>query len=135
MARYSGKDLYIAWIHSGGTTVLGGDYRTLDIPESADEIDASAGSDTRKVMLAGQVSASFTVELLPQEAGTVLFAAVAPQTSGTLQWSPEGTTVGNQKKTAAATILGRNEAFSYNDVVTLRINGSLIADTTTAVWA
>lgn len=134
MARYSGKNLYIEWIYSGGTVVLSGDYRTLDIPETADEIDASAGDDTRKVTLAGQVSASWSLEMLPLEAGTVLFDAVAPQATGTLRWSPEGTTSGNQKKTAAATILGRNESFGYNTVATLRINGSLTADTTTETW-
>jgi len=135
MARYHGRDLYVEWIDTGGTTVLSGDYRTLDIPESADEIDASAGADTRKVMLAGQVSAAFTLEILAAEAGTVLFAEVAPQSTGTLRWYPEGTTAGNQEKYAAATILGRNEAYNYNDVTTLRINGSLIADITVATSA
>jgi len=134
MSRYSGTDLYVEWINSSGTVVLSGDYRTLDIPESADEIDASAGSDTRKQTLAGQVSATWTLELLPQGSGTVLFAAVAPQSTGTLRWSPEGTVSGKQQKSAAATILGRNEAFGYNDVTTLRINGSLTADTTTSAW-
>lgn len=134
MARYSGKDLYIEWVSSSGTTVISGDYRTLDIPESADEIDASAGSDTRKFTLPGQVAASWTLEMLPQEAGTVVFAAVAPQTIGTLRWSPEGTASGKQKKYAAATILGRNEAFGYNSVATLRLNGSLTSATTITVW-
>lgn len=134
MARYSGKDLYVEWIDTSGTLVISGDYRTLDIPETADEIDASAGSDTRKVTLAGQVAASWTFEMLQQSAGTALFDRVAPQSTGTLRWSPEGTASGKQKKSAAATILGRNETFPYNDVVTLRLNGSLTADTALSSW-
>ena len=134
MARYSGKNLYLEFITTSGTTVLSGDYRTLDIPETADEIDASAGNDTRKVMLAGQVSATWTLEMLPLEAGTALFTAMAPQTEGTLRWSPEGTASGKQQKYAAATILGRNENIGYNSVVTLRLNGTLTADTTISTW-
>jgi len=134
MARYSGKDLYIEWLDTSGTLVLSGDYRTLDIPEIADEIDASAGSDVRKVTLAGQVSATWTLEVLPLEGGTALFARVAPQSSGTLQWSPEGTANGKQKKTAAAMILGRNESFGYNTITTLRLSGSLTADISTTTW-
>lgn len=134
MARYSGKNLYLEFITTSGTTVLSGDYRTLDIPETADEIDASAGNDTRKVMLAGQVSATWTLEMLPLEAGTALFTAMAPQTEGTLRWSPEGTASGKQQKYAAATILGRNENIGYNSVATLRLNGTLTADTTISTW-
>ena len=134
MARYSGKNLYIEWIDDSGTLVLSGDYRTLEIPESADEIDASAGSDTRKVTLAGQVSATWTLELLPLESGTALFERVAPQNTGTLRWSPEGTASGKQQKYAAATILGRSETFGYNSVTTLRLNGSLTSDSTLGTW-
>jgi len=135
MSRYAGSALYVQWIDTSGTTVLSGDYRTLDVPESADEIDATAGADVFKTTLAGAVGHPWTLEILAQESGTVLFESMAPRASGTLRWYPEGTAVGKQEKYATGVILGRNEAYAYGDVVTLRINGSLNAAITVATSA
>ena len=134
MARYSGRELYIEWIDTSGTLNLSGDYRTLNVPETADEIDATAGSDTHKTTLAGAAGGTWTLEMLSAESGTATFARVAPRSSGTLRWSQEGTASGKQKKSAAATIFGRSESIGYNAVTTLSINGTLNADITVASW-
>jgi len=134
MARYTGANLYIEWVHSAGTVVLSGDYRTLNIPESADEIDATAGGDTHKTTLAGPAGTTWTLEMLQLEGGTALFSTCAPRSSGTLRWSPEGTASTKPKKYAAATIFGRNENLGYNAVTTLTLNGTLNSTITVSAW-
>ena len=122
MSRFTGKDLYVKF----GSTVLTADHRTFDVDETADQIDATAGADTRKVYLAGLIDGKASMSLLGTSGGTTDWAAVTPQTSGTLEWGPEGTTGGKPKFTCGtALVLGRKTSYPYNDVVSYDINWAL----------
>jgi len=122
MARFTGKDLYVKF----GTTVLTADHREFNVGEAADQIDASAGSGTRKEYLAGLVDGNASMTLLGTTGGTTTWAACAPQTSGTLEWAPEGTAGGKPKFTCGtAIVLGRDTAYPYNDVVSYDIKWGL----------
>lgn len=134
MARYSGASLVVRFITPTATANWSSDYRSLDVNETADTIDSSAGSDTYKNSLAGQVSTSWSTEYLPQTAGTALYSQVAPQASGTLEWSPEGTAGGKQKFTAPAVILNRNLTAGYSAVTTVKLSGQITGAITQASW-
>ena len=118
MAEYSGTNLYVIF----GSTVLSGDYRRLTTTESMDLVDASAGSDTGTTHVSTLTNGQATYEAVAQTDGTVMWAAVANGTSGTLEWAPEGTASGKQKHTVTAIVSSRENNIGYNDVVTLTVN-------------
>jgi hypothetical protein len=131
--EYSGSALHVAWITSAGTATLTGKQRTFRTSETADEIDATGGSDQAAVFLpkftASEASISVVDTLGSQgTAGTATWAALAPQVQGTLKWYPEGTAAGNQVFTQAAVALGRDREFPYDNAVTWdarwRLSGS-----------
>jgi len=118
MAEYSGTNLYLKF----GSTELDGDYRRFDVTETMDLVDASAGSDTGTTHVTTLTNGQATLELVDQEGGTALWAAVANGTGGTLEWAPEGTTATNPKYTVYAIVSERSRSIGYNDVVTLTVN-------------
>lgn len=134
MARYSGKNLAFQWHTGGGTVTLHTNYRTWTVNESADEIDAGAGADAAKTFLAGPYERSGVLEFLPETAGTATYVKLAVQTDGTVVWGPEGSTTGKEKRSATATILGRDDNYSYNQVATLQIRFRLNSVDTVTTW-
>lgn len=134
MARYSGKNLYWNFVHSGGTLVLSTDYRTLEITEAAKEIDTTAGADAYASVLAGAIDSTWSAEYLEQTAGTANYGTLTPGLAGTLTWGPEGTTSGKPKYTAAAILLSHGPSYAYGDTVTIRLSGRLTAATTIASY-
>ena len=113
MASYTGSALYLTF----GATVLSADFRSIDVTENITIIDASAGADTWKDKLTGQKDWSATVSLLHQAAGTVLWDALAPGLSGTLNWAPEGTASGKPKHYGVAIVESRSQPIEYEGVV------------------
>jgi hypothetical protein len=133
MARYSGRDLVVQWIHAGGTTNLSADFRSLTVGEEVDDIDASAGDDTYKEHIAGMADATAELEFVDQSGtavGSVQWVAIAPRTSGTLEWNPEGTAAGEQKHTAPAYVQARNREMPYDDVTMVSATFQLTASPT-----
>ena len=120
--EFSGKNLYMTWVHAGGTVVMSGDYRTCTYEPSIDLYDATAGSDANKSYIAGVKDGRVSVSLVAQEDGTVLTNAVVEGTPGTLYISPEGTASGNRKMTIPAIALGARFNIPYNDVVETQID-------------
>jgi len=137
MARYTGKDLAIAWIWTGGTTWLEGDYRNLSTSEDQESADSTAGNDTYKAYIPTVADASGEVQLLDSNltAGTALWAAVAPANVGTMIWYPEGTATGKNTHTAAAFVSSREREFPYDDVVTMTIGFQFTAAPTAGTVA
>lgn len=121
MARYTGKDLAIQWIWSGGTTWLEGDYRSMTTTEDQESADSTAGDDTYKAYIPTVADASGEVQLLDTSgtAGTAEWGAIAPANTGTLVWYPEGTASTKPRHTAPAFISSRQRDFPYDDVVTI----------------
>ena len=132
MAKYTGKNLAIAWIWSGGTTWLQGDFRSMTTTEDQESADSTAGNDTYKEYIPTVADASGEVELLDNSgtSGTAMWAAIAPSTTGTLTWYPSGTAAGNQTNTAAAFVSGRSREFPYDDVVTMTASFQFTASPT-----
>ena len=114
-SRFTGKDLVIKY--SG--TVISGDQRTFSVNDTADLIDATAGSDGRKTWLAGPVDGEASASILAGTAGTALYNLLVPGSSGTLDWFPEGTASGKQRGYALAVVTARNMSIPYDDVVTI----------------
>jgi len=133
MSEYIGSGLYLAF-KNATTTTLSSDYRTFDTDETSDAVDATAGSDTRKVWLASVMDGSASCQLVDQTGGTTLWEALAPQTNGTLEWAPEGTASTKPKYTNLAIVTSRKRSTPYDGVVVLNVDFKLSGAGTIAAY-
>ena len=137
MARYTGKDLAIAWVWTGGTAWLEADFRSMSTTEDQESADSTAGSDTYKAYIPTVADASGEVQLLDTTGatGTTEWGAIAPANVGTLVWYPEGTATGKPTHTAPAFISSRQREFPYDDVVTITASYQFTAPVTAGTVA
>lgn len=119
MAEYTGKDLAMSWIYSGGTITLNTDYRSCNWNPSIGKTDKSAGSDAQKTYLATQKDVSCSITLVAQAGGTALMDALAPGVEGTLIVQPEGTAAGKRKHILPAFSDGAVPTYPFSDLVTI----------------
>jgi hypothetical protein len=128
MPDFTGKDLNLQWIYSGGTVVLSTDYRTLSESKEMALVDASAGADTDRTYLTTLKDGTLEYAALHQTGGSVIKLALEPGTSGTLIVGPEGTAAGKPKESIPAIVSNRAVQYPYADVVeisaTFQRNGS-----------
>jgi hypothetical protein len=118
MPRYVfGQTGYIKF----GSTVLSTDMRTFDPEEEVGLAEASAGNDAARTYLATLKDGKATLELLAP-GGTAIWAAIAPATSGTLEWGDEGTASGKPKHTVNALVQKRKRQTPYDDVVVYTVD-------------
>ena len=123
MAEFAGSAAYLAWVWSGGTTVLDADMRTFDWTPTLNFIDATAGADTYENLLPSYgVGGDFSAELLAQEGGTALATALARQTKGTVLYGPEGNTAGDLQYSIPAYSQGPQWSSPFDDVTTITAN-------------
>lgn len=115
MPEYTGKDLYLKY----GTTVLSADFRNFDQEEDVGLVDASAGNDANRTYLTTLKDGKATAELVHQTGGTAVWNALAPATSGTLEWGPEGTATGKPKHSVVAIVMSRKKVMPYEDIVVI----------------
>lgn len=127
MARYSGKDLVIIWTPDGGSAVnLEGDFRTLTVSQEVDTIDASAGNDTFRTYLAGLKDGTVSLEVLDNDANAASFrSALAPGTTGTLEWRPQGTGTGKVTFSAPALVSSFETEYPYSEMVNISVEFQL----------
>lgn len=121
MAEFTGKDLVLSWIYSGGTLALGSDYRTCTWTPTVAYADISAGSDThvgRLTALKDSTAACTLVDSVLSNAYTNLDAG----TQGTLIIQPQGTASGKRKITMPAFCDGAVPTYTYNDTTTISVN-------------
>jgi hypothetical protein len=137
MARYTGKDLDVRWVHSGGTAVLNADFRSFETNESVDNAEATAGDDVHRSFIPTLKDTTATLEMLDTSgtAGTVQWATLAPGTEGTVYWSPEGTASSKPKHYAAAFIEKRDRTMPYDDVVEISADFHIQAVPTESSWS
>lgn len=113
MTAYTGTSLWIKF----GSTVLSGDYQSFTDTETGGVVDASAGADTSRSYLTtlkdGTASASLALQT---SAGTLIWEAVAPLTSGTLWWADEGSTASKQIHYVWAIVSERRKSLAYADL-------------------
>lgn len=134
MAEFTGKDLNVQWIYSGGTVDLSGDYRRLEVSEPIDTVDASAGSDTHRRVMTTLTNGRARLLVLMQTGGTVLHAAVKPGNEGTLIWGEEGTVAGKPKHTVEAVCIDRSPTYAYDDVSQMSVEWNLQAAPTDSTY-
>lgn len=121
MAHYTGSALYITF--GAGTTVLSGDQRTLDVENTMDTVDTTAGADTDKSSLPTLRDATFKVTLLDNgTAGSAVRAACAVSgTQGTFTFGPEGNSSGKPKYSCLAYVTGYNTSYPYDGEVEIEV--------------
>lgn len=137
--KYTGIDLVVRWIYSGGTVDVTADRRTFSTSEQVDDADATAGTVTYMDHLPTFTDATATLEVLDNTTtgaagGTAIWTALAPRTSGTVEWSPQGTASTKPKWTAPAYIANREREMPYDDVVNITYEFQLTAQPTLASW-
>lgn len=122
MARYVGRDLVVQWITTAGTTNVSADFRTLETSEETESADASAGTGLHKYFIPTMKNTTISYSFLDQQDGTANWNAVAPQTAGTLIWSPEGTATNKSKFTTTDVfVVNRNRTNPYDNVVEITV--------------
>ena len=134
MSEYTGKDLAIQWVYSGGTVTMSSDYRTAAYTPSVDLVDASAGNDANKTYLVALKDGKFSLTYLDQAGGTATMAACAEGTGGTLFIGPEGTVAGKPKQTIPAIAMGAQRNYPYNEVVEISVEFQQNGARTDGVW-
>jgi hypothetical protein len=119
MAEYTGQNTYLAF----NGVVYSTDYRNVDIDESVELIDASAGSDAWRTKVSTLRDGVGSWEYLEQDggAGTAQWANVAPDTSGTLEIGREGTASGDPRTRVTVTIKKRARKNPYADLVVISV--------------
>ena len=129
MATITGKDLYLTWIHSGGTVVLSGDYTQFTDTPSVELLDESAGADEYRTYVARLKDATYALSVRYQSAGSALVNSLAAGNSGTLIYHPEGTASGKVRRTIPAISQGAAVNIPYANLVeiscTLQGNGEV----------
>lgn len=130
MAKYSGVDMYASF---GGVSVAGFG-RSLEISQSASDIDVTTYGSQDQEFIAGIVGRSATLQILDDSASATVRNKFGPGSSGTLIWAPQGSASGKPKHTVAtAVVTEANVSYPYDDAVvievTLRISGSVTETT------
>lgn len=120
MAHFTGADLYITF---GGVT-LHGDFRSLDVSESQEVADTTAGTDDYQSHVITTKAVEMSLSLLYDNAtaGTAAATALANGTQGTLEWGPEGTATGKPKYTIPATVTSFDKSIPYDDAVSYDVS-------------
>lgn len=117
-----------------GTVNISGSGRSLEIGETADEIDVTTyGSDDREY-IPGMVDRDASLDVLDDDTNTTVREAVRAGMQGSLTWFPLGTASGNPKfQVGTAVILERNFTYPYDDAVLmsvrLRLSGNVTETT------
>ena len=117
MTDYTGKNVYMTFIHPAGTVVLSGDFRTVNTSENVSLADATAGADADRTFLATIKDGNISYAGLHQSAGTALKQALEAGNVGTVILSPEGTASTKPKETYPVISMGAKMNYPYDNVV------------------
>lgn len=135
MPAFSGSALYLAWVYSGGTITLHGDFRQFDWTPSLSLIESTAGADTFREYISGiGEGGDIGVSLVMQTGSTALLSALARGVSGTILYGPEGTATGKPKSIIPAISKGPAYSQPYDDIVELKISWQQSAAETQTTW-
>ena len=122
MTRYTGHNLAVWWVYSGGSIALDADFRSFTVSEEVNDADSTAGDDTYAGHLPTFTDASADFEAVgTTNSGTTHWSRIAPRTEGTVYWYPEGTTSALPYHYAAAYIQTRDRDYPFDDVATVSL--------------
>jgi hypothetical protein len=123
MPEYTGKDMVISWVYSGGTISLTDDYRVFSWTPSIEKFNTRASSEANEAYITGAKDFTASYSGLAQSAGTALEDAFSIGTSGTLTVQPEGTATGKRKFTFPCfTVSEPVQQYQYNALVETKID-------------
>lgn len=110
---FAGTALVATW----NGTELTGEYRRVTINQTVNDADGTSGHDTEVRHMPTQTDANIAIEMtaMAGTAGTALWSALAPRTSGTLIVQPEGTASNLRKYTSVCYVQTFNDNVPYND--------------------
>lgn len=133
MPKYTGKDMSIKF----GTTNISAQGRSLEVGQTADEIETTGYGDSEKTYIAGKTERQVTLEVMDDSTSTTVRTALTPGSASSLTWFPIGTVSGNPKFSfATATVIENNLSYPYDDVVlmsvTIRGSSPLVESTASA---
>lgn len=131
MARITGKDLVLSFASS----TLSTDFQTLDIDNTANLVSVVAGSDAVETFATTYTAGTASYKgLYDATNGKTLYTAVASNTTGTLTWSPQGTTTGKEKYSAIAIVNGRHGSYPFDGAIEISIEFQLNSAITDTTW-
>jgi len=117
-----------------GTVSVAGQGRSLEVAQSADEVDVTTYGSSAKEFITGLVERTATLEILDDSASTAVKDAFAPGSSSSLIWYPQGTSSGKPYGSiGTAVVTSADQSYPYDDAVvvsvSLRLSGALVTGT------
>lgn len=135
MTAFSGSSLYLAWVWSGGTTTLHGDFRQFSYEPTLSLIESTAGSDSFREFIGGiGEGGDIKFSAVMQAGGTALITATARQNIGTLLVGVEGTATNKPKITIPCISKGPAFNVPYDDTVEFSVGFQHNAAETMGTW-
>lgn len=110
--EYLGQGAYVLF----GSQVLSGRYTTLNMEESVDLVDKSAGADVHKSFLAALEQGTWTMGFNLESDSTEEWASTGMTTEGTFEYAPEGTGAGEPKYTSLVIASARDRGIANADL-------------------
>lgn len=97
MPEFTGKDMVINWVWSGGTLSLTSDQHSFTYTPSVKKFQTRTGNEAAETYQFGATDFTAQYDGLAQTGGTAINAALAIGVAGTLTVAPEGTASGKPK--------------------------------------
>lgn len=127
MAKYTGEDMVLTF---KGTNISGSS-RALQINEEVTELDVTTyGSPDREYLLTKKRNRDGSFTILDTAGASTIEDLLDVGSSGTLEWSPEGTAVGMRKRTATVLVRRSQKSHPHDDAtqfnIDFRLSGSVV---------
>lgn len=120
--RMTGAGQYIAFVVNGGTVVISGDSRNLDIEREQELADVSAGADGARSSKATLKNYSASMEaVFIGTAGSATMGSADIGVEGILLWGPKGTAAGQPKGAWPMIVNKASLTAPFDDVIMLNI--------------
>jgi hypothetical protein len=135
--RYTGRLLDVQWTTATGAINLSGSFRTFNTSEMIGAAEATAGGDVHRSHIPRLRDTVASLEVLDETGGlggSAAWEMTAPQTAGTLTWSPQGTAPRKPRHVAPAFIARRTRSFPFDDVVTVNFDFHIQDVPTDETW-
>ena len=111
----TGQNYYILW----ATKELSVDYRTADVDEDIGTVEQSAGADADRTFLTTLKGGGKKYTGKHDATDTLLWYAIKPGTTGTLEWGEEGTAAGKPRHKVNAIVTNRHKGAAYDGLIVI----------------
>jgi hypothetical protein len=135
--RYTGRLLDVQWTTATGAVNLSGSFRAFKTSEMIGAAEKTAGADVHRSHIPRLRDTVASLDVLDETGGlggSAAWEMTAPQTSGTVTWSPQGTAAWKPKHAAPAFIVRRQRSIPFDDVVSMALEFHIQDVPTDSVW-